>query len=440
MHEMFSHHKIDLVYERSEFMAADIFTKAFTNREKWDHALKLTNVVDPKEIAQAMAKQEASLATSNISGAPGVHCGSEGPEASSVPIAANKPLVNDIKTCIDGQLSAGRAIPSEVYLTPTSIDHNSSVAAIPHDYCGERARSDTILHFEQNKNVFKCLDIVKNYNDLSQFPERRFTEVCAGPQSALCTKADWTTNCDLVRITAKEDLRKRETVNYIISRLEGPNDAVWFALPCTGGSTLTYVNWSKGNETTRDKIREHRRVFWQLWAMASKIIKHAVKVNALVCFEWPKDCMYWKYHDVQALFFGFGFVSCRRDGCCDGMVSVNKKTLGLPLLKPWRIVSNSRVLCHSMQARCNKSHQHARVQGQDTKLSESYKPSFAFDFHCGFVLNVLLKTERFDALRGLSRNVPSSEAQNNMSSGHVFECAVGVTVAPLFPLSMGRWV
>jgi len=39
-----------LVYTRSEWMAADIYTKAFTSREKWQRACELVNVIDPKDL------------------------------------------------------------------------------------------------------------------------------------------------------------------------------------------------------------------------------------------------------------------------------------------------------------------------------------------------------------------------------------------------------
>ena len=35
-----------LIYEKSEFMAADIYTKGFTDPDKWEHARHLINVVD----------------------------------------------------------------------------------------------------------------------------------------------------------------------------------------------------------------------------------------------------------------------------------------------------------------------------------------------------------------------------------------------------------
>ena len=38
---------IELIYEDTNRMAADIFTKAFTNREKWEHAHELINAMRP---------------------------------------------------------------------------------------------------------------------------------------------------------------------------------------------------------------------------------------------------------------------------------------------------------------------------------------------------------------------------------------------------------
>ena len=47
LHETFSHQDIDLVYEVSSKMCADIYTKAFTDASKWLAACDLINIVDP---------------------------------------------------------------------------------------------------------------------------------------------------------------------------------------------------------------------------------------------------------------------------------------------------------------------------------------------------------------------------------------------------------
>ena len=44
------HGNIKLVYEQSHLMAADIYTKAFSDPARWEHALLLANVLNPKQI------------------------------------------------------------------------------------------------------------------------------------------------------------------------------------------------------------------------------------------------------------------------------------------------------------------------------------------------------------------------------------------------------
>ena len=56
---------IQLVYTRSEWMAADIciyiyiyiYTKGFTNKDKWNHACELVNVMDPKDLEEVILRR-----------------------------------------------------------------------------------------------------------------------------------------------------------------------------------------------------------------------------------------------------------------------------------------------------------------------------------------------------------------------------------------------
>ena len=55
LHEVFTGEKVDLQYELSANMRADLYTKAFTDPSKWKAACWLTGVVDPKELADIAA-------------------------------------------------------------------------------------------------------------------------------------------------------------------------------------------------------------------------------------------------------------------------------------------------------------------------------------------------------------------------------------------------
>jgi len=50
LHEVFKLDEIELMYEESAKMAADIYTKAFTDKAKWTAAHWLVGVVDPKDL------------------------------------------------------------------------------------------------------------------------------------------------------------------------------------------------------------------------------------------------------------------------------------------------------------------------------------------------------------------------------------------------------
>ena len=52
LHEVFSRGDVVLVYESSDRQCADIFTKAFTNPEKWVHVCELVGIMGPSRLAQ----------------------------------------------------------------------------------------------------------------------------------------------------------------------------------------------------------------------------------------------------------------------------------------------------------------------------------------------------------------------------------------------------
>ena len=47
--------KIDCEYTKSAEMAADVFTKGFTDKVKWDHAARSVGIVDAADIPRSKA-------------------------------------------------------------------------------------------------------------------------------------------------------------------------------------------------------------------------------------------------------------------------------------------------------------------------------------------------------------------------------------------------
>ena len=49
--------KTELVYTRSEWMAADIYTKAFNSKDNWSNACELVNVMDPVNLRDVIQRR-----------------------------------------------------------------------------------------------------------------------------------------------------------------------------------------------------------------------------------------------------------------------------------------------------------------------------------------------------------------------------------------------
>ena len=80
-----------------------------------------------------------------------------------------------------------------------------------------------------------------------------------------------------------------------------------------------------------------------------------------------------KDHQMQSVDF---------HGCMFGLKS---RSSGLPIKKPWTIVSNSSRILHQLRDKKCRSHpEHAPCEGSDTKATEEYTDSMARSIHDGF--------------------------------------------------------
>ncbi len=52
LHETLTREVVRLVYEESHLMAADIYTKAFSDPLRWEHALLLIGVLEDKKVGK----------------------------------------------------------------------------------------------------------------------------------------------------------------------------------------------------------------------------------------------------------------------------------------------------------------------------------------------------------------------------------------------------
>ena len=60
------------------------------------------------------------------------------------------------------------------------------------------------------------------------------------------------------------------------------------------------------------------------------------RTGGLIALEWPRGCTYWKLPKVQKFLSDYGLVESFFDGCAYGLCAPN----GLPMKKPWTVVTN----------------------------------------------------------------------------------------------------
>ena len=110
-------------------------------------------------------------------------------------------------------------------------------------------------------------------------------------------------------------------------------------------------------------------------ATARECLRH----GGVVAIEWPNSCLYWQWPQVRKFLQEEGFSHRRIDGCALGLAS---RRTGLPILKPWKIASNSERFLQGFDGyRCDGSHHHTPCEGSDTKLTEGYTPLMAQVIH-----------------------------------------------------------
>ena len=79
LHERFADPTLDLSYEITTRMSADIYTEAFTDASKWEHAQWLINVEDPSVLRGRIRRAEEETAREDAARTPPQSGGSSRP-------------------------------------------------------------------------------------------------------------------------------------------------------------------------------------------------------------------------------------------------------------------------------------------------------------------------------------------------------------------------
>ena len=174
----------------------------------------------------------------------------------------------------------------------------------------------------------------------------------------------------IVTITADDDLLSLYGVNKVRACLRDENDVMFFAGPCTGGSSWARLNKTRSIETAM-LVRRRQIMFWKLFHVFSHLMKARDLIKFKSLLELPRHCDYWKDSRMVKLIDAPDSFINDFDGCCYGL----REQYSHPpryIKKPWRIVSWGVDFGDSLSKKCDGRHEHAPCAGRETIGTQVY--------------------------------------------------------------------
>ena len=222
--------------------------------------------------------------------------------------------------------------------------------------------------------------LVRRCNETGALRGLHLIELCCSKDSWICEEAHlrgWS----ISRYTKERDLTSPDVIDALIKEIETcPKEVLlWASLPCTGGSSLTHVNWNRG-EATQLKIAEHWRVASLLWDTFVRAADSVREVNGIICLEWPMACWYWSLEPVDSYCQRQLPWMARVDACSlqSPMGMVRQKGTPSPVpLKPFRIQCSHRTFASRISSRCPGHSSHPHLTGERLRRGEEYNRAFA---------------------------------------------------------------
>jgi len=174
----------------------------------------------------------------------------------------------------------------------------------------------------------------------------------------------------IVTITADDDLMSLYGIYKVKACLRDENDAMFFAGPCTGGSSWARLNKTRSIETAM-LIRRRQVMFWKLFSVFKELMDMRRRIKFRALMELPRHCDYWKDKRVVKMIEETECQINDFDGCCYGL----REQFSHPpkyIKKPWRIVSWGINFGESLSRKCDGRHEHAPCAGRETSSTQVY--------------------------------------------------------------------
>ncbi len=145
---------------------------------------------------------------------------------------------------------------------------------------------------------------------------------------------------------------------------------MFFAGPCTGGSSWARLNRGRGPQT--EAIIEAKvLIFKQLWGRFEILFVTFYDRRIGIYMELPRGCQYWNNEEVRFMIEGTDSTIHDFDGCCYGLRQKFGES-NMYIKKPWRIVSWNVELGNKLSLRCDGRHEHAPCAGRETLHTQIY--------------------------------------------------------------------
>ena len=174
----------------------------------------------------------------------------------------------------------------------------------------------------------------------------------------------------IVTITIHDDLNSDYGLQKASISLRDKRDTMFFAGPCTGGSSWARLNRSRG-PLTEAIIDAKVEIFKQLWNRFETLFVAFVGSKIGIYMELPRGCLYWNNEEVKFMIEGTDSTIHDFDGCCYGL----RQKFGdsnLYIKKPWRIVSWNVNIDGKLSLKCDGRHEHTPCAGRETIHTQVY--------------------------------------------------------------------
>ena len=265
-------------------------------------------------------------------------------------------------------------------------------------------------------------------------PSRLTVEVCCSPDSKLsdCSRPA-SKGCVVYQFTEDYSLLSEENRAELAHKVnqfpKSKKVLFWLSLPCTGGTTWSYVNMKHPTA----KMKEVRKL-WKLWEATCKFIDLIAR-DFDIALEWPTGCRYWKSKKIRRFLEANMMEKYNFHGCMLGTMNHD----GIAIKKPWTVATSIPEIGHSLaKYQCDGLHDHVAGRGTDLKATELYTWCFVDTVHAALQQSSSVSKLVLPCLRvcpTMSLAIPSYVPASQTDAEKVVEGIVGQARVQAYELS-----